>query len=91
MIDKEELQRAITLEILKTQIVTADIRIFIDTVVSIASRIINGELVEKAGKFLRDEIFINHIKTHLGYGGKIVCKICGKSADEIIEKEGGIR
>lgn len=31
-----------------------------------------------------DTIFINHIQSHLKLGEKVVCKICGKTADEII-------
>ena len=36
---------------------------------------------------VRDEknsIFINHIKDHLKDGEVVICKICGKSSDEII-------
>ena len=44
----------------------------------------------KLGKQLdkgRDNIFINHIKSHLKDGEFTICKICDKSADEIIKKE----
>ena len=29
--------------------------------------------------------FINHIKEHLKEGEQVICKICGKSIDEIAE------
>ena len=32
----------------------------------------------------RNSIFINHIKDHLKEGEVVICKICNKSADEII-------
>ena len=31
-----------------------------------------------------DTIFINHIQSHLTKEEKVICKICGKSAEEII-------
>lgn len=31
-----------------------------------------------------DRIFINHIEAHLEKGQKVICKICGKTAEEII-------
>ena len=34
----------------------------------------------------RDNIFISHIKSHLKDDEFVICKICGKSADEIIKK-----
>ena len=38
------------------------------------------ELVE------RDEIFIKHIQNHLPKGQEVICKICGKTAKEIINE-----
>lgn len=32
----------------------------------------------------RNSIFINHIKDHLKDGEVVICKVCNKSADEII-------
>ena len=32
----------------------------------------------------KNSIFINHIQEHLKEGEVVICKICGKSADEII-------
>lgn len=32
----------------------------------------------------KDNIFISHIKSHLKDGEFVICKICGKSAEEII-------
>ena len=37
----------------------------------------------------KDQIFIYHIQGHLGTGQEVVCKICGKTAKEIIESSGG--
>ena len=37
----------------------------------------------------KDQIFIYHIQGHLGPGQEVVCKICGKTAKEIIESSGG--
>jgi len=37
-------------------------------------------------KIHRDDIFINHIKSHLKDGEFVLCKICGKSAEEIIKE-----
>jgi hypothetical protein len=34
-----------------------------------------------------DEIFISHIQNHLQEGQNVVCKICGKTAVEIISEE----
>lgn len=31
-----------------------------------------------------DNLFINHIQSHLKEGEKVICKICGKTAEEII-------
>ena len=31
----------------------------------------------------KDTVFIDHIKSHLTEGQEVVCKICGKTADEI--------
>jgi hypothetical protein len=36
-----------------------------------------------------DQIFIDHIEGHLRLGQRVVCKICGESANEIIKKAGG--
>lgn len=38
-----------------------------------------GELQRK----IRDTHFINHIQAHLKDGEVVICKICGKTADEI--------
>lgn len=35
----------------------------------------------------KDEIFINHIKNHLEQNQNVICKICGKSVDEIYEEQ----
>lgn len=35
----------------------------------------------------RDRKFIAHIQSHLTEGQEVVCKICGKTAKEIVEKE----
>lgn len=48
-----------------------------------------GELLEKINlpKELipnQDRIFIKHIKAHLKEGEEVICKICGKTAEEII-------
>jgi hypothetical protein len=43
----------------------------------------------KLGKKLnknRDTIFIDHVKSHLKDNEFVICKICGKSADEIIKE-----
>ena len=37
-------------------------------------------------KAVNDNIFISHIQTHLKEGEKVICKICGKSAEEIINE-----
>ena len=34
----------------------------------------------------KDNIFINHIQEHLKKGQKVVCKICGKTAKEIVDE-----
>ena len=34
----------------------------------------------------KDSIFINHIKSQLSKNQKVICKICGKSAEEIIKE-----
>ena len=33
-----------------------------------------------------DTVFIQHIQSHLLEGEKVICKICGKSAEEIINE-----
>jgi len=33
-----------------------------------------------------DDIFINHIRSHLSEGQEVVCKICGKTVKEIIDE-----
>lgn len=48
----------------------------------------------KLGKKLkihRDDIFISHIKSHLKDDEFVICKICGKSADEIIKENAQIK
>jgi len=35
----------------------------------------------------RDDIFIKHIEGHLNKGEEVICKICGKSAKQIIADE----
>jgi len=42
---------------------------------------------ESANSKSKDNIFINHIQSHLKSNQKVICKICGKTATEIIEKE----
>ena len=42
---------------------------------------------ESANSKSKDNIFINHIQSHLESNQKVICKICGKTATEIIEKE----
>lgn len=37
-----------------------------------------------------DRIFIGHISNHLKPGERVICKICGKTADRIIEEERGV-
>lgn len=39
-------------------------------------------------KISNDLIFIDHIKSHLKEGEEVICKICGKSANEIITQQG---
>lgn len=34
----------------------------------------------------KDDIFISHIKSHLKKGDVVICKICGKTAEEIIKE-----
>jgi len=34
-------------------------------------------------KMSRDDIFIQHIQSHLTPGQEVICKICGKTAKEI--------
>lgn len=39
----------------------------------------------------KDNIFINHIQRHLdemGIDGKVICKICGKSAEQVYKEVG---
>lgn len=31
--------------------------------------------------------FVNHVKSHLKEGDKVICKICGKTVDEIWDEE----
>ena len=38
-------------------------------------------------KRMKDTIFIKHIQSHLKDGEEVVCKICGKTAKEIISEE----
>lgn len=45
------------------------------------------ELIQKAKE--EGYIFIHHIENHLKEGENVVCKICGKTADEIISEELG--
>jgi hypothetical protein len=35
----------------------------------------------------KDTVFIKHIQNHLKAGELVICKICGKTANEIIERE----
>ena len=35
-------------------------------------------------KISKDDIFIQHIQNHLKQGQEVICKICGKTAKEII-------
>lgn len=55
-------------------------------------RLANGE-EHKAEYTIHEErssIFVKHIENHLtelGIDGKVICKICGKSVDEIYEEE----
>ena len=37
----------------------------------------------------KDNIFINHIQSHLKKGEEVICKICGKTAKEIIAEAKG--
>jgi hypothetical protein len=37
---------------------------------------------------LSDKKFIEHIQSHLPEGEQVICKICGKTAKEIIEAKG---
>jgi hypothetical protein len=52
------------------------------------------EFVKKARKALstaapcRDSIFIDHIQGHLHADEKVICKICGETAEDIIKAEG---
>ena len=39
------------------------------------------------GKVPKDNIFISHIQAHLKEGQEVICKICGKTAKEIIDTE----
>jgi len=42
-------------------------------------------LIESGAK-RGDNGFIAHIQAHLGAGEKVICKICGKTAEEIIHE-----
>jgi hypothetical protein len=45
------------------------------------------EAAEKRIKELEDyEIFVKHIESHLESGQFVICKICGKSINEIVEQ-----
>lgn len=37
-------------------------------------------------KVSRDDRFISHVQAHLKEGEKVICKICGKTASEIIDE-----
>lgn len=45
----------------------------------------NKEL-EKAQFSNQDDIFIKHIQNHLKEDEVVICKICGKTVDEIIKE-----
>lgn len=34
-----------------------------------------------------DDVFIRHIQSHLKNGENVICKICGKTAEEILKEE----
>lgn len=36
---------------------------------------------------MKDTIFIRHIQDHLKDGQVVICKICGKTAEQIIKEE----
>ena len=36
----------------------------------------------------KDQLFIDHIKSHLKDGESVICTICGKTVEEIYEKAG---
>jgi len=38
---------------------------------------------------LKDSVFIKHIQNHLTEGQEVICKICNKSAEEIVATESG--
>jgi hypothetical protein len=35
----------------------------------------------------KNEVFINHIANHLKKGEKVICKICGKTVEEIFKEK----
>lgn len=68
-----------------------DGKTFIYAVTTLPSINSHGEHEETIELFelpdLNDSIFINHIQSHLKDNEDVICKICGKTAIEIISKE----
>ena len=48
---------------------------------------VHGEVIKpKEDKLNSDTKFIKHIQSHLREGQEVVCKICGKTAKEILNE-----
>ena len=45
--------------------------------------LLKEQIKELKQRELDDEIFIKHIQSHLQEGQKVICKICGKTVEEI--------
>ena len=60
-----------------------------DKINELAQAILDAGFVKTEDMKNKDIIFIKHIQSHLKEGEEVICKICGKTAKEIITEAKG--
>ena len=82
----EQMNKKLEKEELKIKAYGGDLDAMLE-LIKLNSEEIMERLEKIEGRASKSEIFVGHVQNHLKEDEKVICKICGKTIDEIYEEE----